>query len=75
MGSQPGGGTETPLKDWAATAAIIVGATLDAAAIITGLLVMGIIGAILLFGGIVYVLVSGMLERVEEYGSNREDVG
>jgi hypothetical protein len=36
---------------------------------------MGIIGAILLFGGIVYVLVSGMLERVEEYGSNREDVG
>lgn len=77
MGSQEGSGEEgTPPIDWAATGAIMVGAVLCAAAIITGVLIMGIVGAVILAIGGGWALFGGMLNRVEEYPSgNREDVG
>lgn len=75
MGSQAGTGeTSTPLGDWITTAVIIVGAVLDAAAIIIGSVVMGAIGAALVFFGVAYVFFGGMLGRVEEYDTPREDI-
>ncbi|MFL6139428.1 MAG: hypothetical protein ACJ74O_16715 [Frankiaceae bacterium] len=73
MGSQPGGSAETPLSDWIAVLAMVVGASAMAVAIILAIPWLGIAGGALLVAGAIYAFATGIMNRTEDYDMGRED--
>jgi hypothetical protein len=73
MGSQPGGGTETPVSDWIAVFAIVLGAAFIAISIIFDSLVAGIVGSVLCVGGAIAAWSMGLMEHTEDYRPTTSD--
>jgi hypothetical protein len=67
MGSQPGGGTETPVSDWIAVFSIVIGAAFIACSIIFDSLILGIVGSVLCVGGAVAAWSMGIMQHTEDY--------
>ena len=73
MGSQPGGSTETPVSDWIAVFAIVIGAALIALSIILSSVVFGVAGSILAVGGGIAAWTMGIMQHTEDYEPSTSD--
>lgn len=61
------------MRDWFAVLAMVVGASGMAAAIIVALPWLGIAGGVVMVGGAVYALATGIMNRTEDYEMGRQD--
>jgi hypothetical protein len=73
VGSQPGGSTETPVGDWIAVFAIVVGAAFIAFSIILSSVVFGVVGSVLCVGGGIAAWTMGIMQHTEDYEPTTSD--
>lgn len=67
MGSQSGGGTQSPLVDWIAVLLIVLGASIGGFGLIIDSLWVGLVGVVVAAAGAIMALGSGIMQHTEDY--------